>query len=202
MRRGARWNSSRAGSRRRCRSMASRSPRRCGRGSCSSPAHGRTVGELLQRAEIASQEAKDRRVALMIYDPARDLRSRERLLFAAQLREGIDRDELRRVLQPKIDLETAQVVGARRSCGGATRRRACCCPTASSRFASARARWERSRSGCSRRRCGRCSVALARFGLHVAVNLSPQNLADVNLPARLAELLSGTAWSVRRSGWR
>ncbi len=76
------------------------------------PAHGRTVGELLQRAEIAGQEAKDRRVSLMIYDPARDLRSRERLLFAAQLREGIDRDELRVFFQPKIDLESAQVVGA------------------------------------------------------------------------------------------
>ncbi|MFT4035999.1 MAG: bifunctional diguanylate cyclase/phosphodiesterase [Patulibacter sp.] len=155
------------------------------------PAHGRTVGELLQRAEIAGQEAKDRRASLMIYNPARDLRSRERLLFAAQLREGIERNELRVFFQPKIELETARVVGAE-----------------------ALVRWHHPEEGLLlperflpvAERTGQMgeltqwvlSAALREaqrwrshgFALHVAVNLSPQNLADGSLPARIAELLA------------
>ncbi|MBO9531472.1 MAG: bifunctional diguanylate cyclase/phosphodiesterase [Solirubrobacteraceae bacterium] len=154
------------------------------------PAHGRTVGELLQRAEIAAQEAKDRRVALMIYDPARDLRSRERLLFAAQLREGIDRDELRVFFQPKIDLETAQVVGAEALVRWRHPEEGLLLPD---RFLSVAERT--GQMGALTQWVLAASLREVQrwrshgFGLHVAVNLSPQNLADVNLPARLAELL-------------
>ncbi|MEH3053420.1 MAG: bifunctional diguanylate cyclase/phosphodiesterase [Patulibacter minatonensis] len=154
------------------------------------PAHGRTVGELLQRAEIAAQEAKDRRVSLMIYDPARDLRSRERLLFAAQLREGIDRDELRVFFQPKIDLETGQVVGAEALVRWRHPEEGLLLPD---RFLSVA-----ERTGQMGQLTNWVLAASLRevqrwrshgFGLHVAVNLSPQNLTDVNLPHRLAELL-------------
>lgn len=154
------------------------------------PAHGRTVGELLQRAEIAAQEAKDRRVSLMIYDPARDLRSRERLLFAAQLREGIDRHELRVFFQPKIDLESSQVVGAEALVRWRHPEEGLLLPD---RFLSVAERTGQMGQlthwvlGASLREVQRWRSH--GFGLHVAVNLSPQNLADVNLPARLAELL-------------
>lgn len=154
------------------------------------PAHGRTVGELLQRAEIAGQEAKDRRAALMIYGPARDPRSRGRLFFATQLREGIERDELRVFFQPKIDLDNRHVVGAE-----------------------ALVRWRHPTEGLLlperflsiAERTGQMgaltswvlNAALREaarwrshgFGLHVAVNLSPQNLVDPKLPARLHNLL-------------
>ncbi|MBJ7472976.1 MAG: bifunctional diguanylate cyclase/phosphodiesterase [Solirubrobacteraceae bacterium] len=154
------------------------------------PAHGRTVAELLQRAEIASQEAKDKRLPLLVYDPARDLRSRERLVFAAQLREGIERDELRVFFQPKIDLATGLTTGAE-----------------------ALVRWQHPEEGLLTpdrflpvaERTGQMpqltawvlNAALREvqrwrangFALGVAVNLSPENLTDTALPGRLALLL-------------
>ncbi len=154
------------------------------------PAHGRTVAELLQRAEIAAQEAKDKRLSLFVYDPARDLRSRERLVFAAQLREGIERDELRVFFQPKIDLATGLTTGAE-----------------------ALVRWQHPEEGLLTpdrflpvaERTGQMpqlttwvlNAAMLEvqrwrsngFALNVAVNLSPENLTDTTLPGRLALLL-------------
>jgi diguanylate cyclase (GGDEF)-like protein len=154
------------------------------------PAHGRSVAELLQRAEIASQEAKDKGLSMLIYDPARDLRSRERLMFAAQLREGIERDELRVYFQPKIDLATGMANGAE-----------------------ALVRWQHPVEGLLTpdrflpvaERTGQMGqlttwvlgAALKEvqrwrahgFALSVAVNLSPHNLVDTTLPGRLAQLL-------------
>ncbi len=154
------------------------------------PAHGQSVAELLQRAEIASQEAKDKSLSMLIYDPARDLRSRESLMFAAQLREGIERDELRVFFQPKIDLATGLATGAE-----------------------ALVRWEHPVEGLLQpdrflpvaERTGQMGqlttwvlgAALKEvqrwrshgFALSVAVNLSPHNLIDTTLPGRLAQLL-------------
>lgn len=154
------------------------------------PSHGQTVAELLQRAEIASQEAKDKRLSMLVYDPARDLRSRERLVFAAQLREGIERDELRVHFQPKIDLATGLTTGAE-----------------------ALVRWQHpdeglltpdrflpvaERTGQMPRLTAWVLDAALRevqrwrangFALSVAVNLSPENLTDTVLPGRLSQLL-------------
>ncbi|MDO9354645.1 MAG: bifunctional diguanylate cyclase/phosphodiesterase [Solirubrobacteraceae bacterium] len=154
------------------------------------PAHGQSVAELLQRAEIASQEAKEKGLSMLIYDPSRDLRSRERLVFAAQLREGIERDELRVFFQPKIDLATGLATGAE-----------------------ALVRWQHPIEGLLTpdrflsvaERTGQMGqlttwvlgAALKEvqrwrshgFALSVAVNLSPQNLVDTTLPVRLSQLL-------------
>ena len=154
------------------------------------PAHGQTVAELLQRAEVASQEAKDKRLSMLVYDPVRDLRSRERLVFAAQLREGIERDELRVYFQPKIDLASGLTTGAE-----------------------ALVRWQHPDEGLLppdrflpvAERTGQMAALTAwvldaalrevqrwranGFALSVAVNLSPENLTDTALPGRLAQLL-------------
>ncbi len=154
------------------------------------PAHGRNVAELLQRVEIAAQEAKDKRLTMLVYDPARDLRSRERLMFAAQLREGIERDELRVFFQPKIDLATGLTTGAE-----------------------ALVRWQHPDEGLLTperflpvaEKTGQMpqltawvlNAALREvqrwraqgFALNVAVNLSPENLTDTALPGRLSQLL-------------
>ena len=154
------------------------------------PAHGRTVDELLQRAEIATQEAKEKRLTLAVYDPTRDLRSRERLMFAAQLREGIQRDELRVFFQPKIDLASGNVIGAE-----------------------ALVRWQHPDEGLLTpdrflevaERTGLMPALTnwvldaamvqakrwqdAGFALHCAVNLSPDALVDDLLPERLRQKL-------------
>lgn len=154
------------------------------------PAHGRTIAELLQRAEIASQEAKEKGLSLLIYDPVRDVRSRERLIFAGQLREGIERDELRVHFQPKIELSTGTCIGAE-----------------------ALVRWQHPTEGLLTpdrflpiaEKTGQMGQLtnwvldaalrqvrrwrLGGYDLHVAVNLSLANLVDPGLPSRLAQTL-------------
>lgn len=154
------------------------------------PAHGQTVAELLQRAEIASQEAKDKRLSLLVYDPARDLRSRERLIFAAQLREGIERDELRVYFQPKIDLASGLTTGAEALVRWQHRDEGLLQPD---RFLPVA-----ERTGQMPRLTAWVLDAALRevqrwrangFALSVAVNLSPESLTDTALPGRLAQLL-------------
>ena len=154
------------------------------------PAHGRNVAELLQRAEIASQEAKEKNVALLIYDPARDLRSRERLMFATQLREGIERDELRVFFQPKVDLATNICVGAEALVRWQHPTEGLLTPDRFLPVAEKTGqmgqltKWVLSASLHEARRW-----KLEGFRLHVAVNLSLPNLIDAALPTRLGLLL-------------
>ena len=75
------------------------------------PAHGEHVDQLLQRADIALYGAKVERGSCMLYDAAADVHSPERLTLAAELREGLQRNELFLQHQPKIDLGTGAVVG-------------------------------------------------------------------------------------------
>ncbi|MDQ8043440.1 MAG: bifunctional diguanylate cyclase/phosphodiesterase [Solirubrobacteraceae bacterium] len=154
------------------------------------PAHGRSVAELLQRAEIAAQEAKDKGLSMLIYDPARDLRSRERLMFAAQLREGIERDELRVFFQPKIDLATGMATGAEALVRWQHPNEGLLTPD---RFLSVAERTGQM-GQLTTWVLGAALKEVQRWRSHglalsVAVNLSPHNLVDQSLPGRLAQLL-------------
>jgi diguanylate cyclase (GGDEF)-like protein len=76
------------------------------------PADGHDVATLLQRADVAMYEAKERRVGVATYQPDADRSSHERLLMLAQLREAIERDELVLHYQPKVALTDGRIVGA------------------------------------------------------------------------------------------
>ncbi len=76
------------------------------------PADGDDVATLLQRADVAMYEAKERRIGVADYQPDADRSSHERLLILAQLREAIERDELLLHYQPKVSMEDSSVVGA------------------------------------------------------------------------------------------
>ena len=75
------------------------------------PADGPDVATLLQRADVAMYEAKERRMGVANYQPDADRSSHERLLILADLREAIERDELILHYQPKVDLLDNRVVG-------------------------------------------------------------------------------------------
>jgi diguanylate cyclase (GGDEF)-like protein len=76
------------------------------------PADGRDVATLLQRADVAMYEAKEKRVGVATYQPDADRSSHERLLVLAQLREAIESDQLVLHYQPKVSLADGLVVGA------------------------------------------------------------------------------------------
>lgn len=76
-------------------------------------APGMTTVGLLRDADIAMYEAKRAgKSQIKIFDPAMRLSASKHLEFRSDLANAIDRDELRLVYQPMVDLETHRVVGA------------------------------------------------------------------------------------------
>jgi diguanylate cyclase len=64
---------------------------------------------LLRRADVAMYQAKSTGVDALIYDPARDSFSRDRLRMAEELRRGIAAGQLRMWYQPQVEAATQEV---------------------------------------------------------------------------------------------
>ncbi len=76
------------------------------------PAHGRTVGELLRRADLALYHAKaEGRGRSSVFDFSMESDQLDQYLLERDLGEAIEQDELSLVFQPKVDLATRRVVG-------------------------------------------------------------------------------------------
>ena len=76
------------------------------------PQHADTADALLVRAEMAMHAAKQRGNGPATYDPSIDATSAQTLTLISELRQAVDRNELRLFLQPKLALEDRRVVGA------------------------------------------------------------------------------------------
>ena len=162
-------------------------------GSCGiaiSPEHG-TEGEVLvQRADIAMYVAKEDRSGCVVYAQELDRHSPERLALMGDFRHAISRDELRVQYQPKINLKTREIFGVE-----------------------ALVRWQHPQLGLIQpdrfipmaeqtgavrpltlwmleRALQQClEWKREGFDLIAAVNLSPRNLHDPELPERVRALL-------------
>ncbi|MCW2984407.1 MAG: putative signaling protein, partial [Conexibacter sp.] len=75
------------------------------------PEHASHDGELMRRADVAMYLAKGAGGGVALYDPERDLHTRDRLALGQQLREGLDRGELEVYYQPKVDPQLGRVLG-------------------------------------------------------------------------------------------
>ncbi|WCB92371.1 hypothetical protein DSM104299_01064 [Baekduia alba] len=76
------------------------------------PDHAQQDGELLRRADVAMYLAKGAGGGVALYDPTRDLHTRDRLVLGQQLRAGLDRgDEIVVHYQPKVDPQLGRVLG-------------------------------------------------------------------------------------------
>ncbi len=73
------------------------------------PAHGRSAEELLQRAQVALEEADETRARAGVYRVGQEGEHRRRLLLITELRAAIDQDALSLVYQPKVDMATRSV---------------------------------------------------------------------------------------------
>jgi diguanylate cyclase (GGDEF)-like protein len=76
---------------------------------CLFPAHGGSSDELLQRAQVALEDAHETRVGVAMYRPGRDEQHRRRLALITDLRRAIDQDQLSLVYQPKVAMATRSV---------------------------------------------------------------------------------------------
>lgn len=155
------------------------------------PAHAEDGVLLLQRAELALNQAKAEGERYALYQPEKDTDARRRLIMFGMLRAALQRSELLLHYQPKIDLNTGDVVGAE-----------------------ALVRWDSPELGRVSpgefiplaeqtslikpltswvlEEALRQIVVWEKAGIStcVAINLSARNLTDEKLPERLSELLS------------
>ena len=155
------------------------------------PVHGTEAGALLRRAEVALIAALDSADPVAVYDPTTDPHRPERLTLMSDLREALDRNELRLHYQPKLNLVDRRIDSVE-----------------------ALVRWNHPQRGSvppetfvalaektgNIRRLTRwvlaCGIAQAQEWaarghlLRVAVNLSARDLDDAELPRRIGDLLS------------
>jgi len=76
------------------------------------PQHATDADVLLSRAEVAMYAAKQRTEGPLMYHAAIDAASAQTLSLLTELRQAVDRGELRLYLQPKLMLDTGRVSGA------------------------------------------------------------------------------------------
>lgn len=79
----------------------------CGVSLC--PAHGHSADELLQRAQVALEEADEARARAAIYRAGQEGEHRRRLTLITDLRAALDQDALSLVYQPKVAMATRSV---------------------------------------------------------------------------------------------
>ena len=77
-----------------------------------SPVHGDCLDTLAQHAAIASDYSKNTSQTISTYSPDQNYYSTRRLSLMGDLLRAIESDALMLFLQPQIDLDTSQVVGA------------------------------------------------------------------------------------------
>ena len=81
-------------------------------GIASFPEHGQDVDVLMQRADVAMYQAKEGRTGVERYARELDGNSVQRLALAGDLRVALERSEFILHYQPKVDLQSGQVMGA------------------------------------------------------------------------------------------
>jgi diguanylate cyclase (GGDEF)-like protein len=78
-------------------------------GVCLFPAHGRSADQLLQRVEVALEDADETRARVAMYRVGQDEEHRRRLTLITDLRGAIEHDQLTLAYQPKVTMATRSV---------------------------------------------------------------------------------------------
>jgi diguanylate cyclase (GGDEF)-like protein len=146
--------------------------------------------ELLVCADLALQSARSEKRGLAVYRPSLKAATREQLSLLGELHQAVERDELQLYFQPKVELATGRVAGAEVLMRWQHPSRGLLGPSAFIPFAE--------QTGFIRRitqwavdRAVRQAAAwrVAGVSLPIAVNVSADDLADVQLDLRVATAL-------------
>ena len=81
-------------------------------GLAESPIHGDDVNILVQRADVAMYVAKKGNLGFSVYDPDQDTHSIGRLALMGEFRAAIENQSLEVLYQPKVDVQTSEIIGA------------------------------------------------------------------------------------------
>jgi diguanylate cyclase (GGDEF)-like protein len=155
------------------------------------PLHADDGDALLVRAEMAMYDAKRRSNGPVTYDPAIDATSAQTLTLISELRQAVDRNELRLYLQPKLALEDRRVVGAEALVRWQHPQRGLVPPVQFIPFAE-QTGFIRHLTMWVFEEAAKHWLALADEGLQLrlSVNLSTRDLLDLDLPQKFAALLA------------
>ena len=161
-----------------------------GIGIASCPSHGIEADLLMSRAEIAMHVAKSRQTGVVVYEPSLDATSDESLSLLSQLRQAVERDQLRLFLQPKVALQSGEVVGAEALVRWQHPTRGMVAPLSFIPFAE-RTGFIRVLTGWMIEHGAAALQALNADGrkLKLSINLSTRDLLDQDLPPKLEHTL-------------
>jgi diguanylate cyclase (GGDEF)-like protein len=158
-------------------------------------AHADDADTLLGRSEVAMYAAKRSTAGVLLYEPSMESAGGQSLSLLTELRQALERDELRLFLQPQVDLRSGRVSGAEALVRWQHPRRGLLPPMEFIPFAE--------QTGFVRRITAWVLEEVARrwHGLQpggaaggappvrIAVNLSVRELLDLEMPQRMAGLL-------------
>jgi len=157
------------------------------------PKHGNTTSVLLKSADVAMYQAKNNKLGYCIYNPISDIHTPDRLSLMTELRDAIHNDALELYYQPKVDLAKGTIVGVEALIRWQHKERGFIPPAEFIPMAE--------QSGLIRQLTNWViSTALmqldawhkANLHMHMAINLSMQNLQDTNFPSQLEQLFDQT----------
>jgi diguanylate cyclase (GGDEF)-like protein len=154
------------------------------------PAHASDAEALLSMAEVAMYSAKQRNDGAVVYDAMIDKASDTSLSLLTELRNAIERNEFRLHVQPKMKLDTGEVVGVESLVRWLHPVRGNVFPDEFIPFAEQTGfirvltRWVLEQSAALCR-----EMAGQGIDLKVSVNLSTRDLLDQDLPAKFNDIL-------------
>jgi diguanylate cyclase (GGDEF)-like protein len=162
------------------------------------PADSIDADDLLRCADLAAERARTEHVALRIYDASLHVVGREQLSLLGELQRAIDANELVLAFQPKLRLQTGELVGAEALLRWRHPVRGLLMPAAFIPFAE-QAGFIRKLTRWALREGARTASGWARAGrpLNLAINISADDLADGQLDRHLREALLETGLPAR-----
>ncbi|NUZ05266.1 putative bifunctional diguanylate cyclase/phosphodiesterase [Piscinibacter koreensis] len=155
------------------------------------PQHADDGDALLNRAELAMYAAKRRSSGPVLYAPSIDVASAQTLTLLTELREAVERGELRLYLQPKLALDDGRVIGAEALVRWQHRERGLVPPgefipfAEQTGFIRVLTLWVFEEAARHHRRLGAGAAELV-----LSVNLSTRDLLDPELPLKFAAVLA------------
>ncbi|MET0508984.1 MAG: EAL domain-containing protein [Burkholderiaceae bacterium] len=156
------------------------------------PMHGTTAAQVLMHAEAAMYSAKARASGVVVFDSSLDVSSSRTLSLLTELRGAIERGELELHLQPKVGLATGRICGAEALVRWRHPERGMIPPTQFVPFLEQTGQirmlthWALQRAAATW-----CQLRDRGRAMPIAVNLSPRDLIDQDLPLKLEKLIAG-----------
>jgi diguanylate cyclase len=154
------------------------------------PDHGNEADLLLQKADVAMYEAKRSHRPWEVYSPYRDRHTADQLQLMEDVRDAIDRHELVLLYQPKLDLATGAFTGVEALVRWQHPERGLLTPDRFlDLFEQSGLMGPLALDVLGQAVAQQAEWSRERVDLSMAVNLSPANLSDVQLPDKVAAVL-------------